>query len=346
MSYPAFVGNPSGSDPPLNARLREVFSALLEMHRETAHPIGAESLAHHAGLRLSPASVRAALAELEALGLLEQRHASAGRAPTLRGIELYVRTLLAPAVLPHEVVAEVERTLVRSTRDIQHLLNEASRLLSTLTRQLGLALAASLDDEPVHEIELASLDPRRCLLVLDLGGGNVHTLVLELETPLEQGELAEVAHVLRERLGGRPLAELRERLAGDADLARHSAVRVVARAAMASWARPVSTPLFTSGVMHMAEHPEFASAARLGSVLRAVEAGTPLGRLMVTSVEGHVAVRVGVDEDRALAGCSLVSYALPGSVHGAVGVLGPMRMDYALALAAVDVVGSRVADLL
>ena len=79
--------------------------------------------------------------------------------------------------------------------------------------------------------------------------------------------------------------------------------------------------------MNIAEHPEFADAARLGSVLRAVESGTPLDRLMVRSVEGQVAVRVGVDEDRALAGCSLVSYALPGSVRGAVGVLGPLRIE-------------------
>ena len=346
MSQPAVIGNRSGSDPDLNARLCEVFSALVQVHREIAHPVGAETLAQRARIRLSPASIRHALAELEALGLLEQRHASAGRVPTSRGVDLYVRTLLAPAPLPPEMVAEVERTLTRSTRDIQQLLSEASRLLSTLTRQLGLAVAALLDDEPVRELELAPLDPRRSLMVLNLGGGNVRTLVLELEGPLPREELQEVAKVLRERLGGRPLSEVRERLATDADLARYSAVRVVARAAMAGWSRPVSTPLFASGAMHMAKLPEFADATRLGSVLRSVESGTPLDRLMVRSVEGQAAVRAGVDEDRALAGCSLVSYSLPGSVRGAVGVLGPLRMDYARTLAVVDAVGSRVADLL
>jgi heat-inducible transcriptional repressor len=346
MSQPAFIGNRSGSDPDLSGRLREVFAALVEVHREAAHPVGAEALAHRARIRLSPASVRNALAELEMLGLLEQPHASAGRVPTSQGIELYVRTLLAPAVLPPELMAEVDGTLARSTRDIQHLLNEASRLLSTLTRQLGLAVAASLDDEPVRAIELIGMDPRRSLLVLNLGGANVRTLVLDLESPLERAELEEVTAVLRERLCDRPLAEVRERLASDPDLARHSAVRVVARAAMASWTRPVTTPLFSSGAMHMAELPEFADAGRLASVLRAVEAGTPLGRLMVTAVEGQVSVRIGVDEERALAGCSLVSYALPGAVRGAVGVLGPLRMDYALALAVVDAVGTRLADLL
>lgn len=346
MSQPACIGNRSGSDPDLNPRLREVFSALVEAHRATAHPVGAEALARRARLGLSAASVRSALAELEAMGLLEQRHASAGRVPTSRGIEFYVRTLLAPVVLPPGVVAEVDATLTRSTRDIQHLLNEASRLLSSLTRQLGLAVAASLDDEPVRDLELAPLEPRRSLMILGLGAGGVRTLVLELEGPLERGELEEVAAVLRERLAGLPLCEVRRRLASDADLARHSAVRSVARAAMAGWSRPVSTPLFTSGAIHIAESPEFAGSARLGPVLRAVETGGPLDRLMVTSVEGHVVVRIGVDEDRALVGCSLVSYALPGSVRGAVGVLGPMRMDYGRTLAVVDVVGSRLADLL
>jgi heat-inducible transcriptional repressor len=346
MSQPAVIGNRSVSDPALSARLCEVFSALVEVHRESAHPVGAETLAHRAGLRLSPASVRHALAELEGLGLLEQRHASAGRVPTPRGVDLYVRTLLAPALLPPGLVAEIERTLSRSTRDIQELLSEASRLLSTLTHQLGLAVASVLDDEPVRELELAALDPRRSLLVLNLGDGHVRTLALELEGPLRPEEVAEVAEVLRERLAGLPLAEVRARLATDADLARDSAVRVVARAAMAGWTRPVSTPLYASGAMHMAELPEFADAARLGSVLRSVESGAPLDRLMVRTVEGQAAVRAGVDEDRALAACSLVSYSLPGSVRAAVGVLGPLRMDYARTLAVVDAVGSRVADLL
>ncbi len=346
MSQPAFVGSRNGSDPDLSPRQRAVLLTLVELHRASAHPVGAETLARQGGFGLSAASLRLVLAELESLGLLEHRHASAGRVPTARGVELYVRTLLAPEVLPARVVAEVERTLARSTRDIQQLLNEASRLLSTLTRQLGLAVAAELEDERVRDLDLAPLDPRRSLMVLGLGGGQARTLLLELDAPLEREELAEVASVLRERLAGRPLSEVRERLATDPDLARRSAVRVVARAAMAGWASPVSTPLFASGTMHFAELPEFADQARLGSVLRAVESRTPLDRLMVTSVEGQVAVRVGLDEDRALAGCSLVSYALPGTVRGAVGVLGPLRMDYARSLAVVDVVGSRLADLL
>jgi len=79
---------------------------------------------------------------------------------------------------------------------------------------------------------------------------------------------------------------------------------------------------------------------------RSVETGAPLGRLLFGNVEGTASVRVGLDEDRALAGCSLVSYVLPGAVPGAVGLLGPLRMDYARALTVVDFVGTRVSELL
>lgn len=346
MSQPAFPGSVSRSDPDLTDRQRQVFAALVMLHRCCASPVGSETLAQQSGIPLSPASIRMALAELESMGLLERARASAGRVPTAGGFEFYVRALLEPATLPADVLAEVDRALLSSTRDIEHLLNEASRLLSSLTFQLGLALAAPLDDEQVRGIELAPLDRRRSLMVLGLGGASVRTVVLELESPLERDQIAMVQSVLRERLVGRPLSEVRARLASDPDLARDSAVRLVARAAMAGWSRPVSTPLFAAGAMHIAEHPEFASSAQLGSILRVVEAGRPLDRLMMASVEGEVAVRVGVDEHRALAGCSLVSYALPGTVRGAVGVLGPLRMDYARVFAAVDAVGTRISELL
>jgi heat-inducible transcriptional repressor len=346
MSHPSFPGGLSQGDPDLGERLRRVFAALVTLYGEQAHPVGSEALAQQAGIPLSPASIRSALAELESIGLLERAHASAGRIPTARGYELYVRSLLMPVALPPALLDEMDRALSSSTRDIEHLLNEASRVLSSMTHQLGLALASSLDEEPLRDIELSPLDRQRALMVLSLGGAAIRTLVLELDSPLERDELEEVAGVLRERLAGRPLSEVRDRLAADPDLARHSAVRLVARATLESWSRPVSTPLYSAGAMHIAEHPEFARSSRLGSILRVVETRAPLDRLMVTSVEGQVAIRVGVDEDDALSGCSLVSYALPGSVRAAVGVLGPLRMDYARAHAVVDAVGSRIAGLL
>lgn len=346
MSHPAIPGSLNRSDPDLGERHRQIFAALITLHGQTAHAVGSEALAARPGLGLSPASIRNALADLEALRFLDRAHASAGRVPTALGFEYFVRTLLRIQALPPDLVAEVDQTLQASARDVEELLNQASRLLSSMTRQLGLALASSLEQERLTGLDLTGIDHRRLLLVLDLGGAQVRTLVLELESPLERRELEEVAAVLRERLIGAPLAEVRERLGSDPDLARRSAVRMVARAAAESWSRPVSTPLFSAGAVHIAEHPEFATASRLAAVLGAVEAGSPLDRLMMAQLEGQAAARVGLDEDRGLAGCSLVSYTLPGTVRGAVGVLGPLRMDYARVFAVVETVGARLTELL
>src|SRR5947208_2841828 len=107
MSEPAFPGRLSREDPDLSERQRQVFAALLTLHGRSARPIGSETLAQLAGIPLSPASIRNALAELESLGLLERHHSSAGRVPSVRGYELYVRVILTPEALPPEVMEEV-----------------------------------------------------------------------------------------------------------------------------------------------------------------------------------------------------------------------------------------------
>lgn len=346
MSQPAFPGHVSREDPDLTERQRSVLESLIDLHGGSARPVGSEVLARESRLGLSAASIRSELAELEALGLVEQPRTAAGRIPTGAGYDLYVRRLMAPVMLPQELLDELERRLDRSSRDVEHLLSEASRLLSSFTGQLGLAVTSSLEHGELTGLDLEPLDERRALMVLNLGQQTVRTLVLELDSPLRPDELEEVAGVLRERLIGHTLGVVRERLALDPELVRRSAVRIVALAAQRSPSWPAASPLFSAGARHMAEHPEFAASVRLGSILDVVERGFPLDHLMVSTVEGHPVVRVGLDEAQALVACSLVSYSLPGGVCGAVGVLGPRRMNYATTLAVVDSVGSRIADIL
>jgi heat-inducible transcriptional repressor len=346
MSHPAFPGGLRGDEPDLTERQRQVFLALVALHGRSAGAVGSEVLAQEAGLPWSPAGIRGVLAELEAMGLLERAHAAAGRVPTSAGYDFLIRSEVTPATLPAPLMHQIEERLRSSRRDVEELLHEAARVLSELTSQLGLAIAWSLEHETLTSLELAALRPQQCLLVLGFGGGAVRTVALELESPLNRAELDEVAAVLRERLIGRALLEVRERLIADPELARDTATRIVAQAVRASWTGPIATTLFSAGVGHIAGQPEFADGRRLGSLLRVVESGPPLDRLMTTGVEGFPAVRVGLDEDRALQRMSLVSYPLPGAACAGVGVLGPLRMDYSHALGVVDAVGSVVAELL
>ena len=346
MSHSAFPGAPREEDPDLTRRQRLVFGALIGLHGQTAQPVSSEAIGRFDGIPWSGASIRHTLAELEELGLLARGHASAGRIPSAEGYAFFVRRELTPMSLPPEVVREVDERLRRVRHDVEQLLAEASRLLSRLTHQLGLAVETALGQARLQSLELAPLGPHRTLMVLGIGDGAVHTLVLELESPLESDDLRQVAAVLNERLRGLTLAEVRACLMNDEDLASRTAVRVVARAAMASWEAPAPGAFFSAGTGSFATQPEFADGARLAPLLRVLEDGPPLDRLMVETAEGQAAVRVALDEAQGLAGLSLVSFPLPGRVRRAVGVLGPLRMDYARCVAAVDVVGARVAEYL
>lgn len=346
MSSPAFPGRLTPGDPDLTERQRAVFIALVTLHGRSADPISSERIAHHAGIGLSAASVRATLAELEHLGLLERAHASSGRAPSTAGYAFFVRALLAPAPLPEWAQREIDVRLSRSHEDVERLLQDASRLLASLTRQLGLALAVSLEHELLADLEIEPIAARRALLSLTFVGGAARSLVLELESDLGARDLAQVEDVLRQQLLRRSLGEMRRRLAEDAGLVRDAAVRVVAQAALRGWSRVPSTPLLSAGAAFIADQPEFARGRALAPMLDALEQGSPLDRLLVRGVQGRAGVQVGMPGEAVFARCSLVSFPLPGRVPGAVGVLGPQRMDYAHALAAVERVGMRVADLL
>ena len=343
MSHIAFPGRLSREDPDLTGRQREVLLALVREHRRSARPVSSECLVTSAGVRGSAAAVRSVLAELESLGLLVRSHASSGRLPSVAGYAYYVRRGLTPQPLGPETLRELDERLRRSTRDIEDLLHEAARVLAGMSLQLGLALARSLDQERIARLELASLAPDRALLALTLAGGAVRTLKLELESPLQPDALAEVERVLNERLTGRALHEARDRLLADPELVRHTAVRMVARAFAAGWRGADGTTLFSAGAGRIAVQPEFAAGGQLGSLLQVIEDGPPLDRLMAETGEGHAEVRLALDEDAALCGLSLVSFPLPGAGGLAVGVLGPLRMDYARALAAVEAVGTRLA---
>jgi heat-inducible transcriptional repressor len=345
MTEIAFPGGVRSADPELTERQRRIFLALLRLHCRTAQAVSSDAVSRLPGIPWSPAGIRSTLADLEAMGLLQRGHAAGGRLPTAAGFAFHVRHDLTPAPLSAELVREVDERLRQASRDVEALLAEASRVISRFTRQLGLAVSTALEGERLAAFELAPLGPRRTLMVLSLGGGAVHTMVLELENALEREELDEAAEVLRTHLVGLTLGEVRERLGSDPALVDDTAVRIVARAAAASWGEG-GTTLFSAGAGQFATQPEFSDREKLGSLLRVLETGPPLDRLMVETAEGQAAVRVALDQDRALQGLSLVTFSLPGRRRGAVGVLGPMRMDYAHGVAVVDLVGGRVAEYL
>lgn len=329
----------------LTARQRHVLELLVRHFLATARPVASSALAVEGGFAWAPATLRQAMNELEEMGLLEQPHTAAGRVPTDRGYRLFVDGLAGPTPLSGDEVEAIEGVLARSARDVEELLTQASRLLAELSSQVGFAVAPDRDEAELSGLDLVHLGDRRVLLVMSVRGGIVRTMQVELESALSRGELDRVGRLLGERLLGRTLAEVRQRLAADERLVADGAVAIVAAAVADALATARPAGVFVDGAAQVARHPEFRESMSLRPLLALFDRGEPW-RELVAGDDG-LTVTIGREHGRAeWAHLSHVRFRMPGPADASIGLVGPRRMDYGRAIGLVDFIGRRLSSLI
>jgi heat-inducible transcriptional repressor len=330
-----------------------VLRAVVTGYVGEATPIGSRTIASLLPTSLSAASVRSVLGELAELGLLEQPHASAGRIPTERGLRLFVDSLL-----PHADLGPLERRDISwrlADADAGEVVHVASELLSRHTRQLGFVVTPRLDRLVLRHVGLVRLSSERLLVILVSHTGSAHRRVLETQEPLSQAELDEITAVLSERVLGRTLPEVRERLAREAEALRHQANRLlelavsVGRRALAA-DDDAAVDLVIETRLALLEQPEFRDPRRVRDLFEAVETKTRLLEVLDRMLEEDgVRVAFGEELDEpSLRRCALVAarYGGPGGAVGALGVIGPSRMDYPRIVALVHYLSRAIGERL
>src|SRR5690625_3039623 len=190
----------------LNRRLRDILRMIVDAYVETGSPVGSRTLARKMGLHLSPATIRNVMADLEDLGLLTAPHTSAGRVPTDQGLRLYVDGLIERGNLGRDEQEIIEGQCAASGRSVTEMLEEATSLLSDLSRCAGLVLAPKQDEAPKH-IEFVPLGPGRALVVLVTESGNVENRIIDVPIGLPPSSLSEASNFLSAYLRGRTLQE-------------------------------------------------------------------------------------------------------------------------------------------
>jgi heat-inducible transcriptional repressor len=331
----------------LTTRQREVLELLVRRHRATARPVASSTLAVDGGFTWAPATLRQTMNELDDLGLLDQPHAASGRVPSDRGYRLLVDGLDGLPPLDAEEMEAIARAFVHSTRDVEQLLGQATRLLSGLARELGFAVELALDRGRLTGLELVGVAERRVLLVLTLEGGGVRSMTLDLTSALARADLDRVSQLLRERLLGLLLGEVRRRLAHDEALVRDAATALVAQACAEVLTFAARPGVFVDGASHVARHPEFSEAERLRPVLELIDHAEPWGDVVLDATGPGLQVSIGRENHRPeLAHLSIVSYRLAGPMEASIGLLGPRRMDHGRAMSLVDAVGRRLTTVL
>jgi len=339
----------------LNERSREIFRHIVETYVQTGEPVGSRTLSQLLGNSLSPATVRNVMADLEDNGLLFAPHPSAGRLPTEAGLRLFVDGLLQVGNLTKDEREGIEGQCAAAGRNVEGMLKEATSALSGLSNCAGLVMAPKTD-VPLKHIEIVSLNPGRALVVLVTENGVVENRIIETPPGMPPSALVEASNYLSARLVGRTLNEASSQILDE--LNRHKAQldelsSAVVASGLASWAGDdEGGSLIVSGQAHLLEDVTAAAdLERIRTLFEALETKeTMLKLLSLTDSAEGVRIFIGSDNQLfGLAGCSMIVGSYRDSqerVVGAIGVIGPTRMNYARIIPMVDYTAKLVGRLI
>ncbi|MSP67294.1 MAG: heat-inducible transcriptional repressor HrcA [Alphaproteobacteria bacterium] len=326
-------------------RAREILRQIVETYVETGEPVGSRTLSKRSGMTLSPATIRNVMADLEDSGLLYALHTSAGRLPTDSGLRLFVDGLLEVGNLTRDERERIEGQCAATGRSLEDVLSEATEQLSGLASCAGVVTVPRREESYRH-IEFVNLAPGRALVVMVTDTGAVENRLVSVPVGLSASVFWQAANYLNSRLAGRSLDDVRRQV--EQELQAHSAdldelaSRVVA-AGIAAWSgEPDTRNLIVRGQARLLEDVNaVGDLERIRKLFGLLETKRDLLNLLDSTQKGE-GVQIYIGAENMLfsqTGCSMIiaPYAKgDGRIIGAIGVVGPSRLNYARIIPLVD----------
>lgn len=329
----------------LDERKASILRAVVEEYIQSAQPVGSGHVAAAPGVEVSPATVRNEMAVLEQEGFLVQPHTSAGRIPTDKGYRYFVDSLVGPASLDASSAKRVRAFFDTAHGELEQMLSDTTRLLSGLTDSAAVVVGPPHEQATVRSAQLVHLAPRVVLLVVVLSNGAVEKRTVETTADLTEAEVEAAASYLTAHLLGGPFARIAT-VPASGDVVTDDLLRLVAPSAGITRSGD-GDQVFVGGTARMAGAFEAVDTVR--EVLTILEQQLVVVTLLRDVLDRGLSVAIGSETGMLpLAECSLVvaAYDVEGEMAGTIGVLGPTRMNYPQALAAVAVVGQRLGQRL
>ncbi len=332
----------------LNDRARILLKTLVERYISEGEPVGSRTLSKHAGLDLSPASIRNIMADLEEMGFVASPHTSAGRVPTPRGYRFFVDTLLTVRPLAQVEVSQLEHSLTPS--DPQRLMTAASTLLSDLSQFAGLVMTPRRSPA-FRQVEFISLSDKRILLIIVTMEGEVENRVILTDKPYSASALTEAANYFNQNFAGHSFDQVRSKLRDELGRMRDDITRLMSAAVDAGSQAASQENVVVSGSRKLLDVQDLSSnMGNLRRLFDAFEQKTGLLQLLDQS-RNAAGVQIfigGESELLPLDECSLVTapYSVDGQVVGTLGVVGPTRMAYERVVPIVDVTAKLLSSAL
>ena len=327
------MARPTASGIADDPRARQLLRTLVSRHIRDGEPVGSQTLARHAGLDVSPATIRNILSSMEDAGLLAAPHSSAGRIPTAQGYRLFVDALLQVKPLPEGDLSRL-RSELPAGAGTQALLGSTSELLSAMTHFVGMVSVPGRESFAFRQIEFVALDPQRVLAILVFADGEVQNRMVQVRRAFDPAELEQAANYLNTHFAGQALAQIRAALLRDLRNARSEMDRLLASSIeLAEQAfAPGRDDMLVAGQTRLMGLQDINDLERLRALFEAFAEKRELLQLLERTAKAP-GMRVFIGEETGLApleGMSLVTapYGSGGRMLGVLGVIGPSRMAY------------------
>ncbi len=326
----------------LNERSRTVFRDIVETYVQTGEPVGSRTLSRISQLDLSPASIRNVMADLVDAGLLYSPHTSAGRLPTQMGLRLFVDGILEIGNLTEEERSDIKARCAVDGRNLEEALTEASSMLSGLSNCAGLVIAPK-SDSSIKQIEFVRLGIDKALVIIVTANGMVENRAIELPQGLSDASLQEATNYLNARLAGKTLQEMKSEIQSELD--SHQAqldqlTQDLIASDIASWGG--GETLIVRGHANLLQDVQaLEDLEKIKELFDTLEAKKERVKLLELA-EGGRGVKIFIGSENnlfSLSGTSMIISPYQNSqdqIVGAVGVIGPTRLNYARIIPMVD----------
>lgn len=337
--------------PELSDRKKQILKAIVDAHIAGGEPVGSKVLMQQ--ISCSSATIRNEMAELEEMGYLEQPHTSAGRVPSELGYRFYVDSLVEHYVMTAREIAQINHALKAKMSELDQILATASSLASNLTNYTGFALKPHSNEMVAQRYEAIYIAPGQFVLVMVAQSGEVKTRNVKVDIPVDSASVAALTTTLNNHLVGVRPADitLPVLMAMEKDMAEDAAlVSPVVKIVYEMTGESGGGDLKVSGMDRLLQYPEYSDKEQLQGLLSALERKDDLVDIInqATVNEGGGVV-IGSESAVEVMNNSTVVFRTihrDGKPIGAVGVIGPRRMDYAKVLATLDGLSGNIADLL
>jgi len=338
----------------LNNRFRDIFKSVVDAYLETGEPVGSKTISKLLNFSLSPATIRNVMADLEEAGLLLSPHTSAGRIPTERGLKLFVDGFLEVGSLEKEERHAIEAHCRTTGANLETMLTQATTMLSGLSKCAGLVIVPKTE-APLKHIEFVHLGSGRALVVMVTADGVVENRLISIPAGTLPAALTEATNYLNARLQGRTLEEARSEILTEMDSHKAQLDKVSSRLVaegLAAWGGDKKGFLIVKGQANLLENIQAAEdLERVRTLFNVLEAQESMTKLLdLTEKAEGVQIYIGSENELfALSGCSMIMAPYRNSnekIIGAVGIIGPTRMNYARIIPLVNYTSQVVSKLI